>query len=120
VKREPHGGGAYVDETVKIGDVLDVNAPRGNFTPRPGTARVVFLSTGVWATPVIAMLHALTSTASQTEVWWLHEARSGREHPFAKEVRRFIEALAHGHSHIRYSSPDSNDRVSTPRQSRGL
>ena len=37
VKREPHGvAGAYVDETVKIGDVLDVSAPRGNFTLRPG------------------------------------------------------------------------------------
>ena len=33
VKREPHGvAGAYIDEKVQIGDMLDVSAPRGNFT----------------------------------------------------------------------------------------
>jgi ferredoxin-NADP reductase/MOSC domain-containing protein YiiM len=112
VKREPHGvAGAYIDETMKIGDVLDVSAPRGNFTLRPGATPVVFLSAGVGATPVIAMLHALAAEASPREVWWLYGARSGREHPFAKEVRTLIKALAHGHSHIRYSSPDPDDRL---------
>ena len=33
VKREPHGmAGAYIDERAQVGDVLDVSAPRGNFT----------------------------------------------------------------------------------------
>jgi ferredoxin-NADP reductase len=112
VKREPHGmAGTYVDETVKVGELLDVSAPRGNFTLRPGAAPVVFLTAGVGATPVIAMLHALAVEASPREVWWLYGARSGREHPFAKEVRTLIKALAHGHSHIRYSSPDPDDRL---------
>jgi ferredoxin-NADP reductase/MOSC domain-containing protein YiiM len=111
VKREPHGvAGAYIDETVKIGDVLDVSAPRGNFTLRPGTGPVVFLSAGVGATPVIAMLHSLAAQASPRDIWWLYGARSGREHPFAKEAHTFIKALPHGHSHILYSSPDPADR----------
>jgi ferredoxin-NADP reductase/MOSC domain-containing protein YiiM len=110
VKREPHGvAGAYINETVKIGDVLDVSAPRGNFTLRPAAAPVVFLSAGIGATPVIAMLHALAAEASPREVWWLYGARSGREHPFAKEAHTLIKALAHGHSHICYSSPDPED-----------
>jgi ferredoxin-NADP reductase/MOSC domain-containing protein YiiM len=120
VKREPHGvAGAYIDETVNIGDVLDASAPRGNFTLRPGAAPVVFLSAGVGATPVIAMLHVLADQASPREVWWLYGARSGREHPFAKEVRTLIKALAHGHSHIRYSSPDSSDRPGVDFDTRG-
>jgi ferredoxin-NADP reductase/MOSC domain-containing protein YiiM len=111
VKREPHGvAGAYIDETVKIGDVLDVSAPRGYFTLRPGAGPVVFLSAGVGATPVIAMLHSLAAQASPRDVWWLYGARSGREHPFAKEAHTLIKALPHGHSHIRYSSPDLEDR----------
>jgi ferredoxin-NADP reductase/MOSC domain-containing protein YiiM len=111
VKPEPHGAaGAYIDETVKIGDVMDVSPPRGNFTLQPGAAPVVFLSAGVGATPVIAMLHALAAEASPREVWWLYGARSGREHPFAKEARTLIKALARGHSHVCYSSPDSADR----------
>lgn len=112
VKRELHGvAGAYIDEKVQIGDVLDVSAPRGNFTLRADDGPVVLLSAGVGATPVIAMLHELAAKASQREVWWLHGAHNGREHPFAQEARTLLKALAHGHSHIRYSSPDPEDRL---------
>ena len=38
VKREPHGvAGAYIDEKVQLGDMLDVSAPRGSFTLRQAT-----------------------------------------------------------------------------------
>jgi ferredoxin-NADP reductase/MOSC domain-containing protein YiiM len=112
VKREPHGvAGAYVDETVKVGDVLDVSAPRGNFTLRSGAGPIVFLSGGVGATPIVAMLHALASGASPRDVWWVYAARCGREHPFAQEARALLKSLAHGHSHIRYSSPDPEDKL---------
>jgi ferredoxin-NADP reductase/MOSC domain-containing protein YiiM len=112
VKREPHGvAGAYIDERVEIGDVLDVSAPRGNFTLQPGDGPVVLLSAGVGATPVIAMLHALAAQASPREVWWLHGARHGREHPFAEEAKTLLNALARGHRHIRYSAPNPEDRL---------
>ncbi len=62
LKREPHGiAGAYIDEKVQTGDVLDVSAPRGTFTLGPGDAPAVFLSAGIGATPVLAMLHALAA-----------------------------------------------------------
>lgn len=120
VKREPHGvAGAYIDETVKTGDVLDVSAPRGSFTLQPGTGPVVLLSAGIGATPVIAMLHALVAEASPREIWWLHGARNGREHAFAKEAQTLIKALAHGHSHIRYSAPDPEDGPGVDFDARG-
>jgi ferredoxin-NADP reductase/MOSC domain-containing protein YiiM len=112
VKREPHGvAGAYIDEKVQVGDVLDVSAPRGNFTFRLDDGPVVLLSAGVGATPVIAMLHALAAKASPREVWWLYGARHGHEHPFAQEARTLLKVLPHGHRHIRYSSPDPEDRL---------
>jgi ferredoxin-NADP reductase/MOSC domain-containing protein YiiM len=111
VKREPHGvASAYVDEKVQIGDVLEISAPRGDFTLPQGDGPVVFVSSGVGATPVLAMLHALATEGSQREIWWLYGARSGREHPFAQETRSLLEAMARGHSHIRYSSPGPEDR----------
>ena len=111
VKRELNGlASAYIDEKVQIGDVLEMSAPRGNFTLRTGDDPVVLLSSGVGATPVLAMLHALAAEASGREVWWLYGARSGREHPFAEEVRSLLKAIARGHSHIRYSSPSPEDR----------
>ena len=112
VKREARGvAGAYIDEEVRIGDVLEISAPRGNFTLPPGDGPVVLLSAGVGATPVIAMLHALAAEASQREVWWLYAARSGSEHPFAQEVRSLLKSMSGGHSHICYSSPGPEDRL---------
>ena len=120
VKREAHGAaGTYIDEKLQVGDVLDVSAARGSFTLRPGDAPVVLLSAGVGATPVLAMLHALAAEASPREVWWLYGARDRREHPFAEETRTLLKALAHGHSHIRYSSPGPEDRPGVDFDARG-
>jgi ferredoxin-NADP reductase/MOSC domain-containing protein YiiM/ferredoxin len=111
VKREAHGAaGAFLDERAQIGEVLEVSAPRGNFTLRPGDGPVVLLSAGVGATPVIAMLHALSAAASPREVWWLFGARHGREHPFAEETKTLLNALPSGHRHISYSAPEPEDR----------
>jgi ferredoxin-NADP reductase/MOSC domain-containing protein YiiM len=111
VKRESHGAASvYVDDRLEVGDIVQVSAARGSFTLRPGAAPVVLLSVGIGATPVLAMLHALAAEGSMREIWWLYGARSGRENPFAEETRMLLKALAHGRSHIRFSSPDPEDR----------
>jgi ferredoxin-NADP reductase/MOSC domain-containing protein YiiM len=111
VKQEVNGAAStYVHHQVQVGDVLDVSAPRGNFTFRPGNSPVVLLSAGVGATPVLAMLHALAAEASQREVWWLFGARNSDEHPFAQESRRLLQRLPNSRSHILYSRPGPQDR----------
>lgn len=111
VKRETHGAaGAYIEAQVRLGDVLDVSAPRGTFTLRSGDGPVVLLSAGVGATPVLAMLHALAAGESPREIWWIYGARDGGEHPFAAETRTLLKSLPRSHSHIRYSSPRPTDR----------
>ena len=120
IKREADGAaGAYIDDKLQVGDVLDASAARGSFTLGAGDAPVVLLSAGIGATPVLAMLHALAAEASPREVWWLHGARDRREHPFAEETRTLLKALTHGHSHIRYSSPDPEDRPGVDFDARG-
>jgi ferredoxin-NADP reductase/MOSC domain-containing protein YiiM len=111
VKREASGVvGAYVDEGLQVGDVVDASAARGPFTLRPGDRPVALVSAGIGVTPVLAMLHALAAEASTREIWWVYGARNGREHPFVEETRGLLKALARSHSHIRYSSPDAEDR----------
>ena len=106
VKRDSHGAaGAYIDAQVQVGDLLEVSAPRGNFTLGQGNGPVILLSAGVGATPVLAMLHALAAGTSPRDVWWVYGTRDGGEHPFAAEVRALLTALPASHSHIRYSSP---------------
>lgn len=111
IKREVHGAaGAYIESQVRVGDVLDVSAPRGSFTLKSGDDPVVLVSAGIGATPVLAMLHSLAAGASPREVWWIHGAREGGEHPFAGETRTLLAALPRSHSHVRYSSPRPADR----------
>jgi MOSC domain-containing protein YiiM/ferredoxin-NADP reductase len=111
IKREARGtASAYVDDELKVGDIVQASAARGSFTLRPGETPVVLLSAGIGVTPVLAMLHALVAEASTREIWWLYGTRNGREHPFAEETRRLLAALPNRHSHICYSSPGSEDR----------
>jgi ferredoxin-NADP reductase len=120
VKRGAHGAaGAYIDEKLQVGDVLDMSAARGGFTLRAGAAPVVLLSAGIGATPVLAMLHALAAEASPKEVWWLYVARNHSEHPFAEETRTLLKALVHGHGHIWYSSPGPEDTPGLDFDARG-
>jgi len=112
IKREVHGAaGAYVDDELRVGDIVPTSAARGNFTLRPGDTPVVLLSAGIGVTPVLAMLHTLAAEASTREIWWLYGARNGSEHPFAEETRGLLDSLTHRHSYVCYSSPGPGDRL---------
>ncbi len=112
VKAELNGiGSSFLCNRAREGDVLDVSAPRGNFTLQPSQSPVVLLSTGVGATPVMSMLHALAAEKSQREVWWIYGARNGIEHPFAEESRSLLKQLSRGRGYIVYSRPAASDRV---------
>jgi len=112
VKIEPGGaGGLYLREHVRVGDALDVSAPRGSFILQPGERPVVLLSAGIGATPVLAMLHALATARSARPTLWLYGTRDRQHHPFAAEVRRLMLALTHGRSYVCYSRPDSSDKM---------
>jgi ferredoxin-NADP reductase len=112
VKVEPNGSaGTYLREHVRLGDVLDVSAPRGSFVLQSGEQPVVLLSAGIGATPVLAMLHALAAARSARPVLWLHAARDGQHHPFDAEVRRLMSALKHGRHYVCYSRSDQRDKI---------
>ena len=112
VKIEPNGAaGCYLREHVRVGDALDVSAPRGTFIAQPGERPVVLLSAGIGATPVLAMLHALAAAGSTRQVLWLYATRDRQHHPFAAEVRRLMLALPHGRSYVCYSRPGSRDKM---------
>jgi ferredoxin-NADP reductase len=110
VKREAHGAASgYLHTQLRVGDELEVAAPRGTFTLEPGGSPVLLISAGIGATPVLAMLDALAADRSEREVWWLHGARSGSEHPFAAETHALLEALPRAHRHICFSRPVPDD-----------
>jgi ferredoxin-NADP reductase/MOSC domain-containing protein YiiM len=112
VKNELNGiGSSFLCNRAREGDLLDVSAPRGSFTLRPGQTSVVLLSAGVGATPVMSMLHALAAEKSEREVWWIYGARNSAEHPFAEESRSLLKQLPRGRGYVVYSRPAATDQV---------
>jgi ferredoxin-NADP reductase len=114
VKVEPHGAaGQYVRTDVRVGDHLEVGAPRGLFILDDSERPVVLASAGVGVTPMLAMVHALHEGRSTRDIWWLHGARNRSEHAFAEETKALLDDLAHVHRHIWYSRPSPTDRAGT-------
>jgi MOSC domain-containing protein YiiM/ferredoxin-NADP reductase/ferredoxin len=113
VRRSTGAGSRYFHESIRVGDLLQVSAPRGNFTLAAGTKPVVLVSAGIGATPVLSMLHALAAEDAvvKRDVWWCYGARNGQAHPFAAEVRRLINGRPHCHSFIAYSRPEAADQI---------
>jgi ferredoxin-NADP reductase/MOSC domain-containing protein YiiM len=112
VKSEMNGtGSAFLCTQTREGDVLEVTAPRGSFTLRPGENPVVLLSAGVGATPVMSMLHALAAEKSQREIWWIYGARNSAGHPFREESRSLLNQLSRGRGYIVYSRPATTDQA---------
>jgi ferredoxin-NADP reductase/MOSC domain-containing protein YiiM len=110
VKRERRGAASvYLHTRLRVGDQLDIAAPRGTFildqTPHP----VLLISAGIGATPVLAMLQALAETHSDREIWWLHGARNSREHSFADETRTLLSSLSNARIDVYYSDPAPHD-----------
>jgi ferredoxin-NADP reductase/MOSC domain-containing protein YiiM len=112
VKIEPNGaGGTYLRDVVRVGDALEVSEPRGSFILESGGRPVVFLSAGIGATPVLAMLHSLATSRSTRQVFWLYGTRDREHHPFAAEVRGLIVSLANSRSVVCYSRPGTGDQI---------
>jgi ferredoxin-NADP reductase len=110
VKIEAAGvAGLYLEKRLKVGDTIQVSAPRGNFILPPGDDPVVLLSAGIGVTPVLAMLHALSAQHSSRPVLWLHAARDGAHYPFGAEVSRLMLPLTQARRYICFSQPRPED-----------
>lgn len=62
---------------------------------------MVLLSAGIGATPVLAMLHALS--AGSKDVWWLHTTRNRDSEAFAAEVDGLIAEMPHAIRRVFYT-----------------
>ena len=102
----------YFHDQVDVGSKSLAQPPRRRFFLDPsGESPVVLLSAGVGLTPLVSMLTAIVESGSRRQTWFVHGARSGREHAMGAIVRRFSEKNDNVQTHIRYSRPGSEDRV---------
>jgi ferredoxin-NADP reductase/MOSC domain-containing protein YiiM/ferredoxin len=121
VKRGTGSGSRHLVDATRIGDELEISAPRGEFVLRPGGRATVLLSAGIGVTPVLSMLHSIATCGAETprEVWWIHAARNAKEHVFAQEARELLAAIPGSRSAIAYSKPDPSDQAGSDFDIRG-
>ncbi|WP_082977194.1 MOSC and FAD-binding oxidoreductase domain-containing protein [Mycobacterium sp. 852002-50816_SCH5313054-b] len=104
VKREDHGlVSGWLHGHIRPGSVIEAAAPRGDFYLTEDGNPVVLLSAGIGATPVLAMLHALSAARSGRDVWWVHSTRNPQTLVFAEEVAALIDSLAHATERVFYT-----------------
>jgi ferredoxin-NADP reductase len=121
VKREPNGVvSTFIHQNLKVGDIVEVSAPRGDFVLSEEEGPVVLIGAGVGITPVLAMLHSLAESSgrpgaagkhSERPVWWVYAAQDSRHHPFAEETRRLLAGMGNARGHVVYSRPLPSDTL---------
>ncbi|MDU9403358.1 pyridoxamine 5'-phosphate oxidase family protein [Pseudomonas sp. zfem004] len=77
----------HLHERLKVGDVLDVRLPMGNFTLDQQSQRpLVLIGAGVGITPLMAMLREQLKTGQGRRIHLFHGGRSLAELPFRQEL----------------------------------
>jgi phthalate 4,5-dioxygenase reductase subunit len=87
VKREDQGRGGSVSmvDAVKLGDVLEVSAPKNDFPLKPNAAGYVFIAGGIGITPILSMVrHLKSSSGPRFRLYYLSRSPGGTA--FVKEL----------------------------------
>ena len=82
--RASRGGSRYVHEQLRVGQAIEISAPRNNFALHEDAPRSVLVSGGIGITPLWCMLQRLVALGKPVEL--IYCARSRAEAAFAKSV----------------------------------
>lgn len=115
VKREvgEHTGvmSNFLHDHLKLGDIVDLHAPTGDFFWQDRQAPVVLISAGVGATPMQAMLETLAARNYPFPVTYLHACETRAQHSFAQHTATLC---AHHHwQHATWYNHEPGDMVNT-------
>ena len=121
VRLQGGAGTRYIHRHLRVGDLVKVSSPRGDFVLVSGNRPVVLVSAGIGITPLLAMLHSLAADTdnSQREVWWVYSARNAEHQVFAQEVDSAGSHIPSFHRFVFYSQPRERDTLGDDYDVRG-
>jgi propane monooxygenase reductase subunit len=84
----------FLDQRLKVGDVLELTGPFGVFTLRdnPG-ARIVFVGGGAGMAPILSLLRTMSERGIDRQVTFYYGARTRQDLCFVDELRALEQTL---------------------------
>ena len=100
----------FVHDVLQAGDILDVQAPRGDFVlDLNRSTPVVLIAGGIGLTPLLAMANALADRGSPRETWLFYGVRNGREQVMKEHLQRLRNEREGFRLRVCYSAPGPQD-----------
>jgi len=83
----------FLDQTLQVGDQLELTGPFGVFTLRDSEADLVFVGGGAGMAPILALLRSMAERGLQRKATFFYGARGRRDLCFEPELRALEEKL---------------------------
>ena len=110
------GGSRYIFDELKVGDALQIGAPRNNFPLVENAEHVVLFAGGIGITPIWCMAQRL---AAQSRSWKLYySCRSRADMAFLSTIEKFGPDRAHLHFDDEAGGNFSTSPAPSPRRRR--
>ena len=101
----------YMNEVLKVGDILDVKSPRGGFfLDLEDDKPVVMLAGGIGITPMASMLNTLALTGSQRNATLFYGVCHSGDHVLRQELEAICENNDNLNQVVFYSKPLETDQ----------
>lgn len=112
VKREPGGVmSGYIHDQLKVGDLLSVGQPTGDFYLNSKSTPVTLISAGSGITPMMSMLRHLARDHVSRSLLFIHGGRNRKSHALSDEMDALIQENPNFERHIAYSDPLPEDQI---------
>ncbi|NVK57041.1 MAG: NO-inducible flavohemoprotein [Alteromonadaceae bacterium] len=82
----------FFHDEAKIGDVVELYAPTGNFILADDNKPIVLISAGVGVTPMMSILEHLNNEKQNNHCVFLHACENLRQHSFKTRVQEIAKA----------------------------
>jgi anaerobic selenocysteine-containing dehydrogenase/ferredoxin-NADP reductase len=100
---------SHINRTLKQGDIVELQAPSGNFIlPRNSPQPLILLAGGIGITPFVSLLESLPD-GDETEIWMFYGNLSSRTHAFRHRLAEHRQRLPNLNIVDHYDSPLPED-----------
>ena len=110
VSLEPasRGGSAYMHQNLRVGDCLEISAPRNTFPLNEAAARSVFIAGGIGITPLWSMIQRLAALGKRWELYY--SARSPEVAAYTANAA-VLASQSQGHVALNFDEGEKDRRL---------